>query len=516
MNTIWQGAVGTARLQFHIEPSSLVGGALGGVIMALLAIAVVARKQAKAPARLLLNGVTTEMDSVAQKAGRSARIFFPLSVAAIVAAGLLLMRSSSLPTHQQPPLFFGAGALLLMAALSGSFAMLSQTPKKEVLALPALATRGLRRRRGRSLSVIGLLAAASFLLAAIGSFRHEPLSDESMQRRDSGTGGFALWAESAVPLYHDLNSAKGREKYSLEEVPASFVALRVREGDDASCLNLNRAQTPTLWGAPPAELQQRGAFKVIKGQGWSALSDISPDGTVPAIGDENTMMWGLGKNLGDTLEYRDEAGKPFKARLVGLVNKTILQGGLLIAEEHLVRLFPSSSGYRAFLIDVPPAQSPLKAGEELTLALQDYGFEVMPAARRLALFQAVENTYLSVFQALGGLGLLLGCVGLGVVVLRNVLERRGELALLSAVGFRAGMLKRLIFLEHAILAVGGLGCGALAGGLAILPTLRAAENTPFGMLLMTFGLVATSALVWTGLATLIALRAPMLESLRNE
>jgi ABC-type antimicrobial peptide transport system permease subunit len=32
--------------------------------------------------------------------------------------------------------------------------------------------------------------------------------------------------------------------------------------------------------------------------------------------------------------------------------------------------------------------------------------------------------------------LLLGSAGLGVVVLRNVLERRGELGLLSAVGFR--------------------------------------------------------------------------------
>ena len=60
--------------------------------------------------------------------------------------------------------------------------------------------------------------------------------------------------------------------------------------------------------------------------------------------------------------------------------------------------------------------------------------EVTPAVRRLAAFNAVQNTYLSTFQVLGGLGLLLGSVGLGVVVLRNVLERRGELALLLAVG----------------------------------------------------------------------------------
>ena len=39
------------------------------------------------------------------------------------------------------------------------------------------------------------------------------------------------------------------------------------------------------------------------------------------------------------------------------------------------------------------------------------------------------------FTGAGLLGLLLGSAGLGVVVLRNVLERRGELGLLQAVGF---------------------------------------------------------------------------------
>ena len=59
------------------------------------------------------------------------------------------------------------------------------------------------------------------------------------------------------------------------------------------------------------------------------------------------------------------------------------------------------------------------------------------AVERLAAFHRVENTYLSTFQALGGLGLLLGTVGLSAIMFRNVLERRRELALLRAVGYDA-------------------------------------------------------------------------------
>ena len=61
----------------------------------------------------------------------------------------------------------------------------------------------------------------------------------------------------------------------------------------------------------------------------------------------------------------------------------------------------------------------------MSRALQDVGLELTPATQRLAAFNAVQNTYLNTFQVLGGLGLLLGSAGLGVVVLRNVLERRG-------------------------------------------------------------------------------------------
>ena len=76
-------------------------------------------------------------------------------------------------------------------------------------------------------------------------------------------------------------------------------------------------------------------------------------------------------------------------------------------------------------------------------------------AERLAEFHRVENTYLSTFQTLGGLGLLLGTIGLAAVLLRNVLERRRELALLGAVGYGRGRLFAIVVAESTLL----LACG---------------------------------------------------------
>ena len=136
---------------------------------------------------------------------------------------------------------------------------------------------------------------------------------------------------------------------------------------------------------------------------------------------------------------------------------------------------------------------------------------------RLAAFNAVQNTYLSTFQVLGGLGLLLGSIGLGVVVLRNVLERRSELALLLAVGFRSRMVKWLVVSEHGALLLLGLGVGVFAALVAVLPGLLApGAERHYTALIATLFAVFVSGAVWTLAATTLALRGRLLSALRNE
>jgi ABC-type antimicrobial peptide transport system permease subunit len=240
------------------------------------------------------------------------------------------------------------------------------------------------------------------------------------------------------------------------------------------------------------------------------------DDEIPAIADANAMEWAMDKKVGDTVEYTDERGRNFKLRLVGAVANSILQGNLIIDEAEFVKRFPGESGYRMFLIDAP-SNSVAGVSAMMGRALQDAGLELTPAPQRLNAFNAVQNTYLSTFQVLGGLGLLLGSAGLGIVVLRNVQERRGELGLLLAVGFRRRALHWLVLSEHGALLGLGLGVGVLAAAIGVLPALLSpGSQIPYGSLALTLSAVLLNGLIWTWLATRFALRGKLLDALRNE
>ncbi|MBC7805680.1 MAG: ABC transporter permease [Akkermansiaceae bacterium] len=527
LSSVWSGAVADATLVYHATVQTLLIGGFAGFAMALLSIFLVTRRQAKAPAReLLAGGSESESRLLRPSRGKWLPGIPTVAVSSLFAVILVALASRSGEGGAGAGYFFGAGALLLIGSIAGCRAFLAYAERREarhVLTLGSLATRNAVRRTGRSLGAITLLACGSFLVIAVGANRHDPGADAG--RRASGTGGFALYGESSLPVYSDLNTSPGREEFGLDAAAlgdARIVALRLREGDDASCLNLNRAQTPRLLGVATEELQRRGSFNFAETLGgkvqdpWRLLDQGSPDGTIPVVGDTNTVVWSLGKKLGDTLPYTDDRGNTYRLKIVGVLANSIVQGGLILSESNFVRLFPSQSGYQVFLVDAAPASAAAVSGE-LTQALENVGLSLLPATERLAAFNTVEDTYLSIFAVLGGLGLLLGSAGLGVIVLRNVWDRRGELGLLRAVGFRQSTLFRLLFREHALLLTLGLTAGIASALVAVLPALRSpGAEIPYLSLGVTLLAVFVSGFAFTGLATAVALRSRMLDALRNE
>jgi len=534
LTTVWRDAVGATALQFHVTGQTLVIGLFASVVVSAITLWLALRKFVKREPRKLLAGETAEAHSKGQNL-RAEVIAYGALVAGVALAGWAIVSGNTANAGA----FFGAGALVLIAGLGFVSARLvglvandraTEQRTNEIISLGSLALRGCARRRKRSLGTVAMLACGSFLIVSIGVFRLDANRDAT--EKTSGAGGFALIGETTMPVVQDLNSQSGRDFFALSDQDmqgVSIVPFRVREGDEASCLNLNAAQKPRLLGVKPEALAGRFAFQKlmsgtdVKTSGWSLLSKTSvPDRApvepdeVPAIGDANSIQWAMKKKVGDTIDYVDERGQPFKVRIVGAVANSILQGQLIIDEAEFVKRFPGQSGYRMFLMDVPTNRV-TEISATLSRAMQDVGLELTPAPTRLAQFNAVQNTYLGTFQVLGGLGLLLGSVGLGIVVLRNVLERRGELAVLVAVGFRRKQVQRLLLMENGALLAAGLGVGVIAAAVAVLPAvLSPAAQLPASSLATTLVAILLNGLLWTWVATRFAVRGDLLRALRNE
>jgi ABC-type antimicrobial peptide transport system permease subunit len=210
---------------------------------------------------------------------------------------------------------------------------------------------------------------------------------------------------------------------------------------------------------------------------------------------------------------------------------------LLIGEKNFLRLFPDVDGYQFFLLNlppvlagngspvasavVPPVSSQIAKAQDVTALLEQtlspYGFDVQPTEARLASFHNVENTYLSTFRSLGALGLVLGTVGLAAVLLRNVLERRRELALLRAVGYRPAHLVAIVLAENALLLLLGLATGTVCALLAIVPAVGLrGGHLPVKSLSLLLAAVLVTGIGASLAATAAALRSPLLAALRSE
>lgn len=523
LKTVWRGAVGTSALHIHFRFFSVFIGVAIGVAVAFFTVWLVTRRQIKQPITGLQRGLAN-VQTIGKKRPRMSLLFGCASWAALL---MILFMANFGRGNQSFVFFFLAGTLFLISGLAFAnvvLYILGKNTSKVRLNSLHIGIRNNARKRSRSITLIGLLACGLFIVFTVGANRLNALKDA--ESRDSGTGGFALYGQSAIPVLYDLNSQRGTQFYGLDPIKSDdvrYVQFRVKEGDDASCLNLNRVSHPQLFGVNPEELAARKAFTfadmtedVDPENPWTVLGKYLPDGKIPAVADLSVIIWGLGKAVGDVLTYSDEKGEIFQLKLVGGLANSVFQGNIIISEEVFLQKYPSISGYRILLVDAP-SESVAAVADRLSWAMQDQGLELTLAPTRLAQFNTVQNTYLSIFLILGSFGLLLGSVGLGVVVWRNVNERRGELALLRAVGYSKKFLRISLLAEHVALLAAGVGFGIVAALLATLPSLLTpGAEIPYPTIFIILVIVSLNGAIWTYLAAVWATKKDLIPALRKE
>lgn len=529
LQTWWVDAITTPFLQMYLSSGTLVAGYLSGVLVCAVTIGVSLRIMRRMAIRSLLAGRASDESVLGYSRGQ--RWWLVSLVLFVVSLGFAGNAATS-GGEAQAASFVASGAAVLAALLIAIRGYLRsggwQTRSDNRLSLAALAARNAARNPTRSAMTIGLMAVASFLIIAMGAFRAEPT--------DRGTGGFSLMADSDQPIFENLNTDEGRDALLGDQAAALgdtvTIALRVQMGDDADCTNLYRPSQPRVLGVPSAMIDhfddpQIPSFGWVSSAAqttdqqanpWRLLRSQRADDAIPVILDQNTAMYSLQLygGIGEQFEIQYEAGQPVRFQVVGLLSTCILQGSLMIHESDFLNAFPDVAGYQMFLIRTDQEQQ-----ERVTAVLEDrlgdFGFGVTSAARRLDSLLAVQNTYLSTFQTLGALGLLLGTFGLATVQIRNVVERRSELALMRAAGFRRARLAGMVLQENVGLLIGGLLTGFIAAMIAIVPyVIFGGASVPMLELSVTLAVILLTGVLSSLTSVRTTLRAPLLAALRGD
>jgi len=524
LNTLWQNAVQTTILKVFIFPSTIITGGISGIFLILIILFFILKSKLKNNTIDLITGNVLLINKTSK---------FKQNLINIICIGSFFMTIVSLiflfTTNQfdNSEMFLTTGALFMIAGISFTFFILKKIQGRQniVNTLMLCAIKNASLKKSRTLTTITLLALGIFSIVITAANRRTFFETEN--NRKSGTGGFTFWTETSIPILYDLNSIEGKKRFTLNDEPLlqniRFVQLHRLDGTDASCLNLNQVMQPNILGVNPDYFDSLQVFNIINSlpevdtkHPWLYLNKITNDSIIPAFADQSVITWQLQKNLGDTLTYQNEAGKKIKLRLLAGLDNSIFQGHILINEKILLRNYPLLAGTKIMLIDGKITDKKA-VNDRLTNLFDDYGITIKTTSQKLADFNAVENTYLSVFVLLGTLGVVLGTIGLGIVILRNIQERKRELALYLSLGYTKKHIHKLLFIENGFIFIVGLSIGILSAFIGILPSLLSpAFTVPLKYLFVIITIIIANGFLWIYVSTQTALKGNLIEALRTE
>ena len=521
MNGVWKDVVRTEMMYMDIRPGTLATGWFMTVLISFVSLWFPLNRNLKSRFRAYRSTGSGGIRRLLPIGASNYRwLLVATIVAGVAALGLIISQLLRMEVVNAS-VFFAAGGLLLVSAVFfflGSMVRLEQGTERK-LNLFLLSWKNAIRNRTRSMSIILLFAIGAFLVISTGSNRKDLFRNS--EDPSSGTGGFLYYAESTVPVLKKMNDPEVRMEFGLEG-DYSIVQFRRATGDDASCLNLNKVVNPQVLGVNPAQLDGRFSFVTRTGyldeqEPWRSLDRELPGGLVPAIADETVIKWGLGMKVGDTLRYTNSNGGSMDLLLIGGLAPSIFQGNVLISDDRFLDEFPESSGTHIFLVDGARADTAL-IQTELMRAMRDLGWDMELTATRLARFNSVTNTYLSIFMVMGALGLLVGTFGLVVVLSRSVMERKQEIALLKAVGYGKSSIRKMVTREYILLLMAGIVTGFVAAIVATLPSVLSTHTgTSFTSIAIWLGVLIVNGWIWIQVIARSALKEKgIYDALRNE
>ncbi len=431
-------------------------------------------------------------------------------------------------------LFIAAGLLLVFGGL-----LVVLFNSDSIL---ALATRLVRRRTWRPVvrtaiaypmnkkfrtgATLASIALVMFTIATMSGIQVE-VSSSIATTSGRESGGFDLIGASGIPIAN-WSAAFGAYQTSTRSaninqsraVSQARVQITANASFAGRLFNTTFLGVPSGW-MPPFEMQALDPAYPNADAAWAAVQQNHGlaiiDGSVIA-NNFGPNFGTISASVGDTFYYGNRSA-PRSIRIIGILYEQFVQG-FWVSSGFLKQEF-SIDAASTFYFKVQPGVDVTKAGHDLERYFISYQLITLNIQEFInAILESTMGVF-NLLEAYLALGLIVGIAGLGVITMRNVVERRQETGALRALGFRKSMVLRSFLIELSFIALTGIALG-VALGVALSYDLylrffanQAAFVIPWERLLLLGGIAFLGAVLATASPAIRASRMPPAQALRS-
>ena len=278
---------------------------------------------------------------------------------------------------------------------------------------------------------------------------------------------------------------------------------------------------------------------------WNAIADEPGLAVVDAIVAPRRDNWNAGAVLPDfklhgfvledgvfdplTIATVDpQTGKTLQVKVIGILAETVpfAMQGISTSQATLEEAYGDRVRPTAYYYTVADGVDPRAMAPKLESAFVANGLEADALEEVLEDTIAVQWTFNRLIQGFMGLGLIVGIAALGVISARAVVERRQQIGILRALGFRRRMIQLSFLIESSFIALTAIVVGTF---LALIVSVNVIEDAssqsswaeigitvPWVNLAISFGTVYLAALLATLAPAIRASRVYPAEALRYE
>jgi putative ABC transport system permease protein len=166
-------------------------------------------------------------------------------------------------------------------------------------------------------------------------------------------------------------------------------------------------------------------------------------------------------DVGDTITLTNRTEGDHTFEVIGILQETFIQG-LFMSDATIQEKFDVINP-TLFMFKLDDDSDASEIAKDLESEFFEHGLQPIVIAEVVEEFTEATNMFFNLFSAFLGAGLIIGVSALGIITLRSVHERRLEIGMMRAIGFKKKMVRRAFLFEATLIAVWGLIIGTLQG-----------------------------------------------------